>query len=117
MVEQDNSDSLVIAATNHATILDRALFRRFDDMVIYQMPDKAQIVTALKAKLGNFKTQKVQWAKVASMAHGLSYADITRSCEEAIKDALIYERTYVTHAELVHAIQDRRLAVSHKDNP
>jgi SpoVK/Ycf46/Vps4 family AAA+-type ATPase len=33
MVEQDNSDSLVIAATNHATILDHALFRRFDDTI------------------------------------------------------------------------------------
>jgi SpoVK/Ycf46/Vps4 family AAA+-type ATPase len=117
MVEQDNSDSLVIAATNHATILDQALFRRFDDMVIYQMPDKAHIITALKAKLGNFRTQKVLWAKVAGMANGLSYADITRSCEEAIKDALIHERTYVTHGELIHAIQDRKLAVTHKDNP
>ena len=42
MVEQDNSDSLVIAATNHARILDKALFRRFDDVIEYDLPDKAE---------------------------------------------------------------------------
>lgn len=33
MVEQDNSDSIIIAASNHPSLLDRALFRRFDDIV------------------------------------------------------------------------------------
>jgi SpoVK/Ycf46/Vps4 family AAA+-type ATPase len=116
MVEQDNSDSLVIAATNHANILDRALFRRFDDVIRYEMPDKSRIVETLKAKLGGFRTQKVQWAKLAKLAEGLSFADVTRCCEEAIKDALIHERLYVTHAEMAHAIEDRRFAAAHKEN-
>ncbi len=116
MVEQDNSDSLVIAATNQVSILDRALFRRFDDVIEYDLPDKARIVQTLKAKLGAFKTQKIQWAKVASLAQGLNFADITRACEDAIKDALIHERTFVTHAEVVHAIEDRKVAVTHKDD-
>jgi len=116
MVEQDNSDSLVIAATNHATILDHALFRCFDDTIRYDLPDKERIVETLKTKIGNFTTQKVVWSKVAQLAHGLSYADITRACEEAIKDALIHERTYLTHSELVHAVEDRKAAVSHKEH-
>ena len=32
MIEQDRSQSLVVAATNHPGILDPALFRRFDDI-------------------------------------------------------------------------------------
>lgn len=59
MVEQDNSDSLVIAATNHVGILDRALFRRFDDVIEYDLPDKARIVETLKAKLGAFRADKI----------------------------------------------------------
>jgi SpoVK/Ycf46/Vps4 family AAA+-type ATPase len=114
MVEEDNSDSLIIAATNHVGILDRALFRRFDDVVHYDLPDRARIVDTLKAKLGAFKTQKIQWPKVATIAQGLNFADITRACEDAIKDAIIHERTFVTHGEIVHAIEDRRLAVTHK---
>jgi SpoVK/Ycf46/Vps4 family AAA+-type ATPase len=116
MVEQDNSDSLVIAATNHVGILDRALFRRFDDVIEYDLPDRARIVQTLKAKLGAFRTQKIDWPKVASLAQGLNFADVTRACEDAIKDAIIHERTFVTHAEIVHAIEDRKLAVTHKDS-
>jgi SpoVK/Ycf46/Vps4 family AAA+-type ATPase len=114
MVEQDNSDSLVIAATNHVRILDRALFRRFDDVIEYDLPDKARIIETLKAKLGAFRVDKIQWAKVAASAQGLNFADITRACEDAIKDAIIHERPSVTQSEVVHAIADRKLAVTHK---
>jgi SpoVK/Ycf46/Vps4 family AAA+-type ATPase len=117
MVEQDHSDSLVVAATNHVGILDRALFRRFDDVIEYDLPDRSRIVATLKAKLGAFKTQKIQWPRIATLARGLNYADITRACEDAIKDALIHERMFVTHSEIAHAIQDRRLAVTHKSKP
>ena len=46
MIEQDRSLSLVVAATNHPGILDSALFRRFDDMLHYELPDTAQVVRA-----------------------------------------------------------------------
>jgi SpoVK/Ycf46/Vps4 family AAA+-type ATPase len=113
MVEQDNSDSLVISATNHVGILDPALFRRFDDVIEYDMPDKARIVETLKARLGAFETNKIHWAKVADSALGLNFADITRACEDAIKDAIIHERLCVTQDELVHAIAERKFAVTH----
>lgn len=34
-LERDTSESLIIAATNHPKLLDRALFRRFDDIIGY----------------------------------------------------------------------------------
>jgi SpoVK/Ycf46/Vps4 family AAA+-type ATPase len=114
MVEQDQSDSLIIAATNHVHILDRALFRRFDDVIQYDLPDRARIVETLKVKLGAFANAKIQWPKIATSAKGLNFADITRACEDAIKDAIIHDRMTVTHAELSHAISDRKIAVTHK---
>jgi SpoVK/Ycf46/Vps4 family AAA+-type ATPase len=116
LVEQDHSDSLVIAATNHAQILDSALFRRFDDMIRYDLPDKQRIVETLKAKLGHFKSQKVQWLKIATLARGLSFADIARACDEAVKDSLIHGHTYVTHTQLVRAISDRKHSVLRKND-
>lgn len=38
MIEHDQSNSLIIAATNHPEILDYALFRRFDDVIEYHLP-------------------------------------------------------------------------------
>jgi SpoVK/Ycf46/Vps4 family AAA+-type ATPase len=115
MVEQDVSDSLIIAATNHIGILDRALFRRFDDVIKYELPDEERIVETLKAKLGLFTTYKVQWKKIAQLAEGLSFADITRASEDAIKDAIIHDRTQVTHQEIAHAVEDRKQAISHRE--
>lgn len=116
MVEQDDSDSLVIAATNQVEVLDRALFRRFDDVIEYDLPDGDRISAALKSKLAGFKTQKIQWAKAATAASGLSFADITRICEEAIKDSIIHERPAVTHPELMAAIRDRKAAVMQQES-
>jgi SpoVK/Ycf46/Vps4 family AAA+-type ATPase len=116
MVEQDDSDSLVIAATNHVTILDRALFRRFDDVIEYNLPDKTGITQALRAKLSSFRTEKVDWTKAAAAAQGLSFADIARACEDAIKDAIVHDRHQVTHSDLMSAIRDRKFAVAHKEH-
>jgi ATP-dependent 26S proteasome regulatory subunit len=84
-------------------------------VIEYDLPDKARIVETLKAKLGAFSDRKIQWVKLATAAQGLSFADITRVCEDAIKDAIIHERTSVTHSEIVHAIADRKSAVTHKN--
>ncbi len=78
MVEQDQSDSLIIAATFHVRILDPARFRRFDDIIKYELPDRERIIATLKARLGNLKTTKILWGQLARLAQGLSFADITR---------------------------------------
>jgi SpoVK/Ycf46/Vps4 family AAA+-type ATPase len=108
MVEQDDSNSLLIAATNHVQILDAALFRRFDDVIEYQLPEQSQIVSLLKNKLAVFKTSRIQWEKAAELATGLSYGDITKACEDAIKDSIIHDREKVTQADLSRAISERQ---------
>lgn len=109
MVEQDTSDSLIIAATNHANILDRALFRRFDDIIPYDLPTTKQLAEALKFKLSGFKSGRMPWMQLAKSATGLSYGDITRATEDAVKHAII-ERRAVTKDDLANAIAERKSA-------
>jgi SpoVK/Ycf46/Vps4 family AAA+-type ATPase len=111
MVEQDASDSLIIAATNNIGSLDHALFRRFDDIIQYELPSSKLLVEALRIKLGAFKTDRINWEKLAATSDGLSYADVARAAEEAIKDAIIHDRTNVTQTELLSAIADRKQAI------
>jgi len=117
MVEEDNSDSLIVAATNHMGILDRALFRRFDDIIKYELPDRERIIETLQMKLSSFAVQKMQWTKIAQRAHGLSFADISRACEEAMKDALIDGRADIAQSDIMQAIDDRKASVDHQENP
>ena len=108
MVEQDDSDSLLIAATNHPELLDRALFRRFDDVIEYHLPNQKEIILALNSKLAAFKTGRIAWTKVAQNAGGLSYGDLTRACEDAIKDVIIHNRDKVMQTDLTHALEERK---------
>jgi SpoVK/Ycf46/Vps4 family AAA+-type ATPase len=113
MVEQDTSDSVIIAATNHPTILDRALFRRFDDIVEYLLPSVAEIASTLKFKLAGSKAAtKMDLQSLATKAKGLSYADVTRAAGDAIKHALIEGRA-LTSADLSSAIAERKGALAH----
>ena len=107
MVEQDDSDGLLISATNHAELLDHALFRRFDDVIEYQLPEKREIIATLKSKLAAFKTSRIQWAKAAEAAADLSYGDITQVCEDAKKDVIIHNREKITHTDLIRSIKER----------
>ena len=43
-IENDKSESIIIAATNNPKMLDQALFRRFDDIIYYSNPEKDEII-------------------------------------------------------------------------
>ena len=51
--------------------------------------------------------------KIDPAAKGLSYAEITRACEEAIKEMLILDLPKVTNKALVGALTERRLHMNH----
>ena len=108
MIEQDHSHSLVVAATNHPAILDSALFRRFDDVLRYELPEKSQIVSLLEARLSDAVTMEIQWQRLAELAMGLSYAEITRASNEALKDALIHERSKVRESDIETMLKERK---------
>ena len=108
MIEQDRSHSLVAAATNQPAILDAALFRPFDDILHYEIPDEPKIVRLLKARLSAAAAKGVRWQRLAELAAGLSFAKITRASDEALKDALIHGRPQVRETDIRMMIEERK---------
>lgn len=108
MIEQDGSNSIIIAATNHPEILDYALYRRFDDVVEYGLPHLPQIVAVLKNRLSHFSQTIKDWEAVANKGEGLSYSEITRAAEDSIKDAIIHDRTAVSEEEVENNLEERK---------
>jgi SpoVK/Ycf46/Vps4 family AAA+-type ATPase len=122
MIEQDTSNSLIIAATNHAEILDYALFRRFDDVVEYHAPSLAQATDLIRSRLGYFAPKPFRKGALLRQAEGLSHAEICRAVDAAIKDAILHDQTKVDPAELDRALEERhlisaRLAQNTKQSP
>jgi SpoVK/Ycf46/Vps4 family AAA+-type ATPase len=107
-LEQDESQSLIIAATNHPEALDRALFRRFDDVIEYTAAPSDLARCVLRSRLGPFEVGDIDWGAAAAAADGLSYADIVNACEAAAKDAILSDSLRVTTGALLEALKDRR---------
>jgi SpoVK/Ycf46/Vps4 family AAA+-type ATPase len=112
-IERLRGNSLVIAATNYSERLDKALFRRFDDLVEFGLPAAAQVRETVKRLLRNVDKERLSWKRIEQAAKDLSYAEITRACEEAIKEILIHDLPKVTNATLVNALTERRVYLNH----
>lgn len=108
MIESDQSNSLILAATNHVEILDYALFRRFDDVIEYRLPSGPQAAKLLQARLGKFAPKPFPLKALTAKAEGLSYAEIRRAVDESIKEAVMHDEDRVASEALARAFQERR---------
>jgi SpoVK/Ycf46/Vps4 family AAA+-type ATPase len=106
--EPNSTDSVVVGATNHPELLDRALFRRFDDILEYSLPDEAAVRTVLANRLNSFKADRIAWTRVHEAARGLSQADLARAADEVIKGAILRDTKVVSTESLVAALEERR---------
>ncbi|BAF72046.1 AAA family ATPase [Sulfurovum sp. NBC37-1] len=107
-IEQDTSDSLIIAATNHPKLLDHALFRRFDDVLYYDYPEEEERKNLIENILGTFKAIRFEWKSVLKKSEGLSHAEIDHACRDAIKHIILSDQTKVNATLLLQMIKERK---------
>ena len=91
-----------------ATLLDRALFRRFDDVLRYPVPDAPARRRLIANVLGKFMGRQPNWKKLLSASGGLSHAEIDHACRDAIKEAILQDRKSVSSEALAKALRERR---------
>lgn len=106
-LEEDASDSLIVAATNHPGLLDKALFRRFDTVVDFVLPDDKTVQAMIANRLASFSTSTISWKRVVSAAQGLSHAEIAIAAENAAKRTVLAGRVRILTDDLVAALAAR----------
>jgi len=109
-LELDDSESLIVAATNHPQLLDRALFRRFDTVIEYRLPSRACAEQVLRARLVLLDTTGLDWSQVLDGTEGFSHADLARASEQSAKNAILANRRTVETSEIIDALDERRAA-------
>ena len=107
-IEFDQSESIIIAATNNIELLDYALFRRFDDVIQYKLPSEHEKLILIKERLANY-IGKNDLNQLISKFDNLSHSEITKICEDAIKDTILNDRKHINLNKLDKIIQDRKL--------
>lgn len=108
-IENDMSDSLIIAATNNISLLDNALFRRFDDVLIYSNPDKNERKQLISNLLSTFSKVQLSWPSILKESDGLSHAQIDAACRDAIKSAILSDQGIITTPGLIEDLKTKKL--------
>jgi len=106
-IEEDSSNSIVIAATNNQQLLDQALFRRFDDVLHYSIPEIREIKEIFLKYLGDFQPGIIISKKLIDQTRSLSQAEVVRVCQDAIKDSIISNEA-ISEKKLLDGIKERK---------
>lgn len=97
MIDRFESQSLLIAATNLEQTIDRAIWRRFDDVVIFDRPTVPQIRRLLRIKTRNFSAD-FDISQYAEKCRGMSYAQVERACLSAIRASILAHRSKISES-------------------
>ncbi len=113
-LENDDSHSIIIAATNNPNILDNALFRRFDDVLEYKLPNIEQITNLYKIKLKGIAPNNIFTEEIFNATIGLNHSDIVKVCEDSIKNSILEDKE-ITKEIIMTFIQDRKELYLYKE--
>lgn len=96
------STGVLVAATNHPELLDPAIWRRFDIVMEFSLPDAAAIAAFVRSLLDGRVAELAKWANVLSLAfRGRSFSDIERELISARRTAAISRSPLEQHLALL----------------
>jgi SpoVK/Ycf46/Vps4 family AAA+-type ATPase len=107
--EPKNTDSLILCATNHSELLDRALFRRFDEVIEYGLPDQAIAHELLATRLNSFGFDESWWTSISDCVTGLSHAELVAATQDVMKHVIL-AKGKSADVELLRDKLERRIA-------
>lgn len=106
MADDYRGDSLIVAATNHEGVLDRAIWRRFEELLIFELPEPADIRQLLELKLrGARRDFEIEDVPVREWFLGMSYADIERVVLRAVKTMALEHQEFLDLEKLEDAVE------------
>lgn len=108
MMEQNTSESIIVAATNFESLLDKALFRRFDDILEYTLPNEKEADSFLLAYLDqHINVNELGYTQqiTSIMAGKMSYAVIKQAAQQCLKDMVLDNQKTITVNQIVDALK------------
>ena len=96
MMDGYRGQSILVATTNYETLLDKAVWRRFDEVMQFDLPTIEQIKRLLSIKLSGVRRNfEPDDTKIASLFKGMSHADIECVLRRAVKEMVISGKEFL----------------------
>ena len=106
MIDAYEGKSILVAATNHERILDSAVWRRFDEVLVFESPNLEQLRRLLSVKLRGLRREfEIEDARIAGLFKGMSHADVERVLRRAAKDMVLAGKEFLSERHLQIAIR------------
>lgn len=106
MLDAYEGKSILVAATNHERILDSAVWRRFDEVLVFESPNLEQLRRLLTVKLRGLRREfEIDDAHIITLFKGMSHADVERVLRRAAKDMVLAGKEFLSERHLVAAIK------------
>lgn len=105
-IEGDQSNSLIVAATNHVQMLDSAIFRRFDEMIMFDPMTKDELVELIRRRLDGFDVEPLDYDAIYKVNQSLGHADLCAALDRARKDHVL-EGAAISTQSIVDGIASR----------
>ncbi|CAA7599577.1 ATPase, AAA-type, core [Acididesulfobacillus acetoxydans] len=103
-----NSDSILIAATNHDELLDSAIWRRFSKVIALEKPQKGEIGKLLYLYLSGVANNILSTEKKAEQMGaafvGFSHSDIKTVINNSVRQNIIRGKESVTSCDILREI-------------
>jgi SpoVK/Ycf46/Vps4 family AAA+-type ATPase len=107
IIENSGSNLMIITATNHPEILDKATWRRFDLILNFSKPTNSEVLKLIKLKMKNFFHPSITIKDLSNLGiENLSHADIERACYDAIKEAILNNVKTINKSTLLKFINN-----------
>lgn len=106
MLDGYRGESILIATTNYESLLDHAIWRRFDEVLRFDLPNLEQIKRLLALKLSGIRRNfEADDHEIALLFKGMSHADIERVLRRAVKEMVLSGREFLEKTHLDEAMR------------
>lgn len=113
MLEDYQGESVLIAATNHPQLLDSGVWRRFDDIIRFELPNTESRIRLYEKKMSVIpQDTTIDFASFANLSKNFSGSDIEQVANRAMKNTLLDKRKRVTKDDIERAIIRQKEMIS-----
>ncbi|MGC8490344.1 MAG: AAA family ATPase [Syntrophobacteraceae bacterium] len=106
MLDAYQGKALIIAATNHEQMLDSAIWRRFEEVLLFDLPSREELLQLLQIKLRGVRREfETADDRVLSLFSGMTHAEVERVLRRSIKEMILKGQEFLQVRFINKAIQ------------
>jgi len=116
MLDEFEGESLLICATNHQHILDPAIWRRFDEVIKFELPDILERENLLIYYLKPIQKKNIDFNYFATKTEKFSPSDIRKMCLEGMRYSITNHNNIMTSDDLEYALSRFKERIEIREN-